>query len=305
MNYSQAEIARRAVEQHEERLRMKFPNIKTVSDAVHDLNQKESHVIAIYLKDNNTKNIPEKLDVRMPDGTIKTLSTEMVIRVGTATIQFSQPDSEVSNDIDPVYPGSICCAVRSTTDPKFFGVVTSAHIITHGVYDESYNDIQNPPIPTNVLLDGNKAGTWFYKLLSYNQDLAVIKLDDGQELSENYKYFSNQYYTVSGIDVKPQQPNVTIISKNNRIRDAYILDYGKGTDVIYDGVKVYKKNIIFIGSTNDRQNSHPVSQGGDSGSCVFKRGTDQLIGMLLGCDEKFTFVLPIDKTLQSQNLITL
>jgi len=305
MNYSQAEIARRAVEQHEERLRMKFPNIKTVSDAVHDLNQKESHVIAIYLKDNNTKNIPEKLDVRMPDGTIKTLSTEMVLRVGTATIQFSQPDSEVSNDIDPVYPGSICCAVRSTTDPKFFGVVTSAHIITHGVYDESYNDIQNPPIPTNVLLDGNKAGTWFYKLLSYNQDLAVIKLDDGQELSENYKYFSNQYYTVSGIDVKPQQPNVTIISKNNRIRDAYILDYGKGTDVIYDGVKVYKKNIIFIGSTNDRQNSHPVSQGGDSGSCVFKRGTDQLIGMLLGCDEKFTFVLPIDKTLQSQNLITL
>jgi hypothetical protein len=303
--YSQSEIAKKGVEQYEEKLKAEFPNIKSVSDAVHDLNQTETHVIAIYLKDQNDTGIPKKLNIEMSKTAVVSMSTEIIKGGGVGKIQFSQAESNISDSLNPKYSGSICCAVRSTKDPKFLGVVTSAHIITHGRYDESNNDIPNPSIPGSVLIDGSQAGTWFYKLLSYNQDLAVIKLDEDQGPSEKFKYFSNQYYQITDKDIKPEKPNVTIISKDNRIRDAYILDYAIGTDVEYESGPVYKKNIILIGSTNDRNTSTPVSLPGDSGSCVFKKDTNQLIGMLLGGDEIFTFVLPINKTLQSINLNTL
>ncbi|MEI7726128.1 MAG: hypothetical protein WCK09_13555 [Bacteroidota bacterium] len=303
-NINMAEVALRAVEQHEEKLKRTFPNIRHVSNAVHDLNRKKSHVVAIYLTDNNTSYIPEKLKVEMPDLSFATIATEIVKGAGKGTIQLSQQETEASDSVNPDYSGSICCAVRSTEDPDFMGLVTSAHILTQGYYDESNNDIPNPPIASTAFVDGNAAGTWYYKLLSYNQDLAVIKLDEKQALSGSYKSFSDQYYAVSDMDVKTSQPNVTIISKGNRIRDAYILDYGVGTDVEYKAGPVYKKNIILIGSTNDRTTATPVSQPGDSGSCVFKKNTGQLIGILLGSDEMFTFVLPVNKTLQSQNLKT-
>ncbi|MFX6036218.1 hypothetical protein ABTE74_22795, partial [Acinetobacter baumannii] len=64
-------------------------------------------------------------------------------------------------------------------------------------------------------------------------------------------------------------------------------------------------NIISIGSTNDRTTSQSVSVGGDSGSCVYHKASGKLIGLLLGGNNKFTFVLPIQETLNSFNFKTI
>jgi len=63
----------------------------------------------------------------------------------------------------------------------------------------------------------------------------------------------------------------------------------------------YVHNIILIGSTNDRSSSQTVSVGGDSGNCVYRKETGRLIGMLLGGNRKFSFVLPLQETLNSFN----
>ena len=52
----------------------KFPNIISVSDAVHDMDQKETHVITIYLEDSDTSGIPDKLEVKMHNGNTKTIA---------------------------------------------------------------------------------------------------------------------------------------------------------------------------------------------------------------------------------------
>jgi hypothetical protein len=86
-----------------------------------------------------------------------------------------------------------------------------------------------------------------------------------------------------------------------KTKDAYIINYGIGLDVCYSNGKFYKKNIILIGSSNDANNSKSVSEPGDSGCCVYKKDTRQLIGILLGGDNRFSYVLPIADALISNN----
>jgi hypothetical protein len=216
INFINLDIAKLAVKQNQQYLRIKFPNIVSIRDTVNDLNQKETHRVAIYLNDSNDVGIPGTLEARMPDGSVKTVSTEIVKDLGEGKIHFSQIDSSVSNTNSPDYLGCICCGVVSNTDTKFNGIITAAHVLTDGRYDDSNNGILNPSQQSEIILDGENSGTWYYKLLTYDQDLAIIKINSNKAPSANYLYFKNQFYTIADKDVKPTNPNVTIISKNKR-----------------------------------------------------------------------------------------
>jgi hypothetical protein len=61
------------------------------------------------------------------------------------------------------------------------------------------------------------------------------------------------------------------------------------------------RNIILIGTSKDKNQSTTISVGGDSGSCVYHKESKQLIGMLMGGNDKFSFVLPFEKTLVENN----
>jgi len=95
------------------------------------------------------------------------------------------------------------------------------------------------------------------------------------------------------------------LSRGNKKTEAFILDYNIGFPFRYENGTFYKKDIILIGSVPDRKNSKPVSEKGDSGSCVFiagidkdtKKASNKMVGILLGANENFTFVLPIQSTL--------
>lgn len=304
-NYSNAEIAKMAIQQNKQTLLKKFPNINTVSDAVNDLDAQQSHIIAIYLKDSNVKGIPEKLNVKLPDGHKMVLSTEIIKSSGIAKIHYAQLTTEVANSNKPAYTGSICCAVKYADRNDFTGLLTSAHIYTLGAYNDKYNGLLNASQQEQVLVDKSNKAIWYLKVMSSKQDLGIVKLTSAEKKDANYKSFNNSYYQISDIDVKTATPNVSILSKNNNSRDAYILDYNVGIDINYDNGPSYKKNIILIGTTNDRDTSQTVSAGGDSGSCVYHKETGKLIGMLLGGNDKFSFVLPIQETLNAFNLITI
>jgi hypothetical protein len=79
------------------------------------------------------------------------------------------------------------------------------------------------------------------------------------------------------------------------------LDFNVSFEIKYFNSPKYVRNIILIGNTNDRATSQTVSVGGDSGSCVYHKETGRLIGLLLGGNKKFSFVLPIQETLNSFN----
>ncbi len=299
LNFNSADIARMALSQNAQFLKDKFPNILSVSDAVKDAG--ESHVIAIYLKDKNTVDIPSQLEVLMPDGTKKTIDTEIIKDTGMPRIQYSQLDTQIASDVDMKYPGSLCCAVRSVDG--FRGVVTSAHINTFGMY-ELYNGVLNPDKQTPVFFNGDLGGKWIFKILNSTQDLAVVSLDPAQAESSNLKKFKDKYHKVVDADVKTSIPNIRMLSRNNKTIEGYIIDYNVGLDVGYSDGSHYKKNIILVSTTRDRQQAQPISEDGDSGSSIFHIETGSLIGILLGTAKNFSLVLPIEATLKSFNLTT-
>jgi len=238
LNYNSADIARMALSQNAQFLKDKFPNILSVSDALKDAG--ESHVIAIYLKDKNAADIPSQLEILMPDSSKKTIETEIIKDTGFPRIQYSQLDTQIASDADMTYPGSLCCAVRSTEDKAFRGIVTSANINIYGEF-LPYNGVLNPNKQNQVFFNGDLGGKWIYRILNSTQDLAVISLDPAQAESPNFKKFKDKYHTVVDADVKTATANIRMLSRNNKTIEGYIIDYNVRFDVGYIDGSHYKK----------------------------------------------------------------
>lgn len=304
LEYSNADIAKLAIAQNGQFLKVKFPNILTISDAIDNPSIPESHVVAIYLKDKNDGGIPSSLQVKMPDNTTKIIQTEIIKGTGKAKIQYSQLNTNVSDDEHPKYFGSVCCFVKSKTDPNFKGVVTSGHIYSYGRFDDFNNGELDDNHQTPVILDGQADGKWTHKMLNNEQDLAVVQIDKVAAEDSNLQKFNNAFYTVGDKDVKTPLANITMLSRQGKTKQAFIIDYNVGLDVTYKQGDSFKANVILVGSTNDRQTARPISVAGDSGSCIFHTDTKQLIGILLGRADNFSLVLPIEETLKGFNLET-
>ncbi len=291
LEYTNAEIAKLAVVQNEQYLRVKFPNIVSISDAVHDLNQTESHVITLYLKDNNTTGIPDKLEVKMPDGSVKTIGTEIVKNVGVGKIHVNQKSIVDRGSCK----GSVCCVVN--TNQGFNAIVTAGHI-----YSNSKNFSCGGKIDTNkqtqVNIDG-KIGKWIFQLINYKNDIALAGLETGIDYKNYVSFKGKTYYKITDADVKKTQ--VKLISNISDERMGYILDYDTCWDIEYSDTVASKNNIIVIGSTDDRDSSKTVSQSGDSGGCVYEPVTGNLVGLILGGNDSFTWVLSIEEILKQNN----
>jgi len=295
VQFSNAEIAKLAVEQNKHFLKAKFPNIVSVSDAVHDLSSTESHVVALYLKDNNTVGIPDKLEVKMPGGVIKTIATEIIKGVGTGKIQINQTD-EIRNGESY---GSVCCIIE--TDDGNKKVVTAGHVYSKGDSTNYHGELslkEQSPAQINKSVIGN----WFFQMINSKTDVALSSIDHWQEDSKCISFKNKEHYEVKDSDVA-KRTRVIMISNINRPkeREAFILDYNTEWDVEYDDKTLAKNKIIVIGAKSDRGDSVSVSSKGDSGGCVYEPTTGNLVGLILGGNEKFTWVLSLKEVFEEFN----
>lgn len=295
---SKSAISRLAANQNRDELLAKHPNIECVSDTLKNGNS----TVTIYVKDNQIETIPKELSATLKNGSVVKVPTEIISDSGEGTPHIGQATDELSDSNSRNYFGSICCMVDSTTNPNFKGIVTAGHVFTYGDYFD-YGGVLGENQRRDALLNGNPKAKLFFQQMKFNQDIAITELIDKANLNANYISFAKGYYQVSEFDFNSNTQNVTIASRQNNIRDAYILDFNVSFEIKYFNSPRYVRNIILIGSTNDRATSQTVSEGGDSGSCVYHKETGRLIGLLLGGNKKFSFVLPIQETLNSFNFI--
>jgi hypothetical protein len=293
---SKAEISRLAVIQNSDELLARYPNIECVSDTLKD---RESSV-AIYVRDNQIGQIPKELTAKLKNGSSINVPTEIVAESGRGRPQIGQATDELSDSNSPDFYGSICCIVESTTNPDFRGVVTSGHVFTYGDY-YNYGGVLSPNNRRDVRINNIPNARLFFQQMIFNQDIAIAEIIEKSNMLNNYTSFSNGYYIVSESDYNSKAPNATVLSRQNNRRDAFILDFNVTFEINYFNSARYIRNIVLIGSTNDRNTSQTVSHGGDSGSCVYHKASGKLIGMLLGGNNKFSFVLPLQETLSSFN----
>lgn len=291
---SKIAIAQLAKVQNEAKLLAKFPNIESVSEIV----KNGASCLRLYVKDNNTEKLPETVDVILNEKEGLKVKTEFVTNVGDGIPHYGQDSVNIVDSHSPTYYGSVCCAIKSELYPDFKGVLTSGHIFTKGQY-LNYNGYVTTNNIRNALSNDIPIGKLYYQEINPTQDLAIVELFDNSHFSDNFLNF-NGYHECTINDIISEEP-VTVLSRNGNKREAYIIDFNITRQIYYGLNQKFVTNIILIGSSPDIEKSKTVSEGGDSGSCVYHK-SGKIVGMLLGGDNKFSFVLPFKETLQSNNL---
>jgi hypothetical protein len=299
---SKIAIAQIAKVQNENKLQTLFPNIISVSDTLLD----GESCLTLYLEDNNQKNIPEYVTAEINETTNIEVKTEIISNSPAATTHIGQATDELSDSINPDGFASFCVLLTNLDNPDLKFLATAGHNFTKGNFKSMggfiYNDEQR-----NVLINGKIKGSLFYQRLHFAQDLAIVRLNETENLFDNYISFKKGYKELSIADVKTKVPNVTIASRKNEnrigsnIREAFVIDINIPFDIMYNGEKRRFQNVILLGSTNERDKSKEVSMRGDSGSCVYCSHTKRLIGILIGGNGKFSFVLPLKDVLETNN----
>lgn len=288
VEFTNADIARLAKEQNEQFLYAKFPNILEVSDAVHDLNSTASHVISIYLKDDVTAGIPDRLEAVMPDHTVSVIGTEIIKNNGHGSINSAAPGIRNGRSF-----GSVCCMVR--TDEGENKVATAGHVFSMG-NATNFGGVLEPKDRVAAKLETHD-GQWYFQVINSKTDFALAGFE---ELPDTISIRSfGGHYKVGDADVKNTE--VELFSTVSGSRTGFILDYNTAWDIDYDDKEVTKNNIILIGSTKDRNTSRTLSERGDSGGCVYEATSGKLVGLILGGNRAFTWVLPIDELLERFN----
>ncbi|RYZ21379.1 MAG: hypothetical protein EOO16_13285 [Chitinophagaceae bacterium] len=293
MRLPSAVIARYALEQHAAALRTRFPQVAAVSDAAVPGTGGNRHVLAIYLHNQNSSPIPAVLPVRLPGGCLSTIATELIPGVGAGQVHICQED-EICCSTDN--PGSVCCVVRDAYGDR--KVATAGHVFSSGSL-RNYRGELDPSEAHPALVNGQVIGNWFFQLIDWKTDLALAGIDSFLPDAELLSF--SGHYTVTDADVGHTRVRVVSGRWSPRVRDAWILDHNTTWDVTYRDGTATRNNIIVIGNAPTRAGSATVSRGGDSGGCVYEPGSGRLVGLVLGGNNNYTWVLPLAEVLQNFN----
>lgn len=298
ISLSKIAIAQIAKVQNEEKLHEQFPAIEFVSDTI----KNGESCLTLYLKDNNTTGIPAFVFAVLNETTKIKVQTEIVSEMNSGKPHYAQLTNDIANSQTRDFKGSVCCLVNhQNTDVK--AIVTSGHVFTNGVF-EDLNGFVNTDQASPAISNGVTIGELYFQQMVPNQDIALIKLLPSTAIQSELKTFPNGFYPVSHVDTNSPVENVTILSRNNRERDAFIVDVDIRFRIYYAGSGdngVIMRNLILIGSSADRTVSKTVSVEGDSGSCVYHKTSGKMIGILTGGNDRFSFVLPFEQTLIKNN----
>ncbi len=289
LSFTSADIARMAVTQCGPSLQLKFPNILSVSDAVDDLTQTDSHVVALYVKDQNIAGMPDSLNVQMPDGSTQSIKTQIIQGVGAGNIHYNQLNPITKA---PLSNGSFCCRVR--VDANTTAIITAGHVYSNGMSTSAGGKIPNPNQNDRARLNFIPIGIWYFQLIAFKYDVALALESSPPTSAPDQSFISfagKSHYAVTDADVTKTQ--VTLVSNTNQTRSGCILDHNCAWDVDYDNGTFQRAGIVLVGSTNDRTTSKTLSAKGDSGGCVYEPKSGNLVGLILGGNTMYTWVLPL------------
>jgi hypothetical protein len=297
LRLSELVVAQIAKVQNEGTLHMQFPNIISFSDTL--LNDKAC--LTLYIEDENVKDIPAFVPAKLNENNIVQVQTKILAGSLPAKPYISQSADEIKDSFPASGIGSFCCLIRRGDD--FVGLVTAGHNFTQGNF-KNLGGFQFGNAMRDVFLNNAVIGKLYYQKMNFTQDMAIVEVTNVTNLMTGYKSFSS-FYKVTQSDVKSFK-NVTIESRpniNRRLpdkRDACIIDCNISYPLNYYGIYHDYKNVVLLADSPE-PNSRDVSAPGDSGGCVYLKDTDQLIGILIGGNGKYSVALPIEEILSINN----
>ena len=169
-------------------------------------------------------------------------------------------------------------------------LISAGHVCS-GLYATNYGGWLNSDQSRNVILNGSTTiGKWKFQQITSSIDVALIELNEEADFNQMVSFADTGLYDISDSSIKQE---VTLNSCISRQRKGFILDFNTTWPVQYTAEIQNKTNIILVGSSPDRDNSKTLSEAGDSGGVVYHSETGKLVGIILGGNKKYTWVLPL------------
>ena len=295
---SQHQLINLALKQNQKRLHAQFPNINFLNDSVILVNKKHKHVLGIYLSDHNKNNIPEKVLVKLPSGKIKNVKTNIVSGLGKAIVTGGISGA-VAHEDSPTYTGSGCCVMQDEKANNY--LLTNGHVLSDGF-------LENPLLNTDakqVLYNDEKIGSWYYGHMNTEGDFALALIEN-QDFIDNVspELFNNKIKTISKSDWLKLK--IKVRGNKCQVKNAYVIEMvSKRLSVGYKNAQsITFDEVILIADKSNKATCLPVTQAGDSGGLAYTND-NELIGIITAGDNKFSYILPINKLITNLNLTIL
>lgn len=291
------ELVNLAIKQWQKKLHKKFNNINFLNDSVILVNGKHKHVLGIFLFDDETKGIPTSLPVKIPNGKIRNVKTDITCGLGEIKINAGM-NGTIAHEDSPGYTGSACCLLNDSERNTF--LLTNGHVLSDGF-------VQNAPMNSDnglALYEDEKIGSWCYSNMNTEGDFALVQVEEASLDRLDTEKFNNQIYTITKSDWL--KIKIKIRGNKCKLREVYVME------VVTKRLKITYKNaesitmdeVILLADKPDKTTCLPVTQSGDSGGLAYTMD-NKLVGIITAGDNKFSYILPINKLLTNLNLTVL
>ena len=236
---------------------------------------------------------------KLESGKIFTVSVETLYGFEMPVIHLESGDSLCSSNFAD-RPGTACCNVTKN-GVKY--ILTCAHVLTGGaptIVPDNENGWITNPIPDDTLSEENNfhpVGSWSFGLISNELDVALVQTELDIESAVNIKNTPPVYEL--GLNGK----EVFVNGKMNRVKGFVSGFSEKGIGFQYNGDTVVLKNLILLSKNRLALTTGLLTEGGDSGAMVYLLNDKTALGMVVGGNSHFTYIMPmasILKTTQSK-----
>lgn len=242
--------------------------------------------VVIYTRLPDTEDYPQQLKVTLPSGKTCKVNVEVVTSFGTARAHASDGDAVCAQN-SAFFTGTLCGKVKDVPTGQKLFYLTCSHVLSGGDAVNKGGDI-DPNQQEQVLnaSDGfTPIGKWCYGLLNDHLDIALIDTE-GFEPPEPNSYPSEVMAFNSSLIGK----TVFINGAKNKEKAFIVGQSNAPVSFDYNNQIHSLGNLIKLSRFQYYQES--VTLPGDSGSVAYLTETSQPLGMVVGANEQYTFLIP-------------
>jgi len=251
---------------------------------------KQRYGIVFHVKKkykNPSKFIPEEITIKIPKQGEKKVPTD-VVEVGKFELQNTHPGKKVKPRGNYNY-GSVGFFAKRN---GLFYIVSNMHVLGSKYVRKGdkyyYKHINNQTRPDIKISD--KKGAFLEHGFFEDIDAAIARVNP-QRINNNIPGFGKPkgYYIINFNNLNVmRRKKYTMYGATSYEVPTRLIEIGKVIATSTYGNHIYLTDLIKITK---------CAIPGDSGSPVFEPKSMTLLGMVVGSDERFTYLIPIDKIL--------
>ncbi|MEO8404142.1 MAG: hypothetical protein ABI480_06090 [Chitinophagaceae bacterium] len=242
--------------------------------------------VDICISDNNKKGIPSFLSYKLADGSIAQIKTRVISNFGNAKPHIGRGDF-IANDNSRLFLGTVCCILDVHQSDELY-LLTCNHVMTGGDFADP-GTVGDKAV--ELLFNQNfvDVGTWQYGKMDDKVDAAIVRIENTDRVFSNDIH--RDIYNVSEKDCSVTK--IELVGAFTGTTRAYIIHINQPIPIDYSNKTVEVHDLITLSITRNDSNFTPPTQEGDSGALVYHAETRQPIGMVVGANSHFTFVIPM------------